>query len=208
MYNALTPKSFGARLANIDYRDGDRPMLSRVGFFIEDVGDVARRNGTSEVRAGERIPLAWLSPADGARYGLFQHMLANHDWSMRAGPPGDSCCHNAKLIGTAAPGQTVPVPYDFDYSGFVDAPYAEPPSQLRLSNVRQRQYRGYCAHSPQGLEAAREMVAARPRMVAAITQTPGLSTRLQSSAIAFIDKFYAEIASDSGTAAVLRKCVN
>src|SRR5205085_6478455 len=78
MYNLLSPKSFRVRLANIDYRDANgRPTVSRVGFFIEDLGDVGRRNGLKETRAGERFPVPDLSPADAGRYALFQHMISN-----------------------------------------------------------------------------------------------------------------------------------
>ena len=52
------------------------------------------------------VPVTISSPADAARFALFQHMIANHDWSMRAGPEGDDCCHNAELIGPLAPGAT------------------------------------------------------------------------------------------------------
>src|SRR5579884_3098230 len=46
LYNKMTEQSFRARLANIDYRDEDgRPYISRVGFFLEDFSDVAKRNG-------------------------------------------------------------------------------------------------------------------------------------------------------------------
>ena len=45
LYNLMTPLSFRARLANIDYLDeAGRPYISRVGFFIEDFDDVAKRN--------------------------------------------------------------------------------------------------------------------------------------------------------------------
>ena len=58
LYNQMTPLSFRARLAQIDYvEDNGRPVTSRYGFFIEDLGDVARRNGMSEARVGARIPV-------------------------------------------------------------------------------------------------------------------------------------------------------
>ena len=64
MFNVLTPRSFRVRLANIDYRDADgRPIVSRVGYFIEDLSDVAKRNGTSETHAPERIPATDLNSA-------------------------------------------------------------------------------------------------------------------------------------------------
>ncbi len=37
------------------------------------------------------------------------------------------------------------VPYDFDSSGLVNAHYAAPPEGLRVRNIRQRLYRGFCA---------------------------------------------------------------
>ncbi|HEY6048143.1 MAG TPA: hypothetical protein VIV07_03755 [Sphingomicrobium sp.] len=209
MYNVLTPHSFNVRLANIDYRDADgRPIISRVGYFIEDLSDVARRNGLKPTHAPDRIPVPDLSPADAGRYALFQHMLANHDWSMRAGPAGEDCCHNAELIGPLAPGQTIVVPYDFDFSGFVSAPYATPPDELRISSVRQRFYRGYCVHNPDVLAAARQMRAARPQLIAAITSTPGLDSGSQSRAISFLDGFFSQIATDADVdQRILKHCL-
>src|SRR4029079_18671791 len=56
MYNVLTPHSFRVRLANVDYRGADgRPIVSRIGYFIEDLGDVAKRNGTKETHAPDRF---------------------------------------------------------------------------------------------------------------------------------------------------------
>jgi hypothetical protein len=209
MYNLLTPHSFRVRLANIDYRDeSGRPLVSRVGYFLEDLGDVAQRNGTKQTHAPEMIPAADLSSPDAARYGLFQHMIANHDWSMRAGPAGSDCCHNAELIGPLGPGTAIPIPYDFDFSGFVSAPYATPPDALHIASVRQRVYRGYCIHNADALVVARQMREARPQLIAAISSTPGLEQRTQARAIAFLDGFFADIASDDAVnAKLLRRCV-
>jgi hypothetical protein len=210
IYNILTQHSFRAKLADIDYRDDSgRPIVSRVGFFLEDLGDVAHRNGMREAHGPERIPVADLSPPDAARYALFQHMLANHDWSMRAGPVGKACCHNAELIGALAPGRTIPVPYDFDFSGFVDPPYATPPAELDLSDVRERLYRGYCIHNADAVGAARQMRDARPQILAVLTQVPGLEPRTQARAATYLNGFFADIGSDADlNARVLKRCVN
>ncbi|MEO7634182.1 MAG: hypothetical protein ABIS38_00870 [Sphingomicrobium sp.] len=208
MFNQLGPRSFRVRLAQIDYRDSaGRPSLTRAGFLIEDLGDVARRNGTRETRAGERIPVADLSPLEAARYGLFQHMIANHDWSMRAGPAGDNCCHNAELIGPLGPGSVIPLPYDFDFSGLVGAPYATPPDVLGISDVRQRLYRGYCLHNGAALAAAREMRAQRPQMLGVLAQVPGLAPATQARATAFLERFFADIATDDGVAKTVKRCI-
>jgi hypothetical protein len=209
MYNVLTPRSFQVRLANIDYRNTDgRPIVARAGFFIEDLDDVAKRNGTRELHAPDRIPVADLSPPDAARYALFQHMIANHDWSMRAGPVGEDCCHNAKLIGTLGPGTVIPIPYDFDFSGLVSASYAQPPEELRIGSVRQRYYRGYCSHNPQAAAEAARMRAQRPAMLAALAQVPGLEERTRSRAVSFLDGFFADIATDASVSSkITGRCV-
>jgi hypothetical protein len=208
MYNLLTPRSFLVRLADIDYRDSSgRPIVSRVGYFLEDLSDVARRNGLKQTHARTMIPASDLSPIDAARYALFQDMIANHDWSMRAGPAGKTCCHNAELIGPLGPGTTIPIPYDFDFSGFVDAPYATPPDELHISSVRQRVYRGYCADNAQAIEVARQMRDARPQLMAAITSTPGLEPQRAARAIRFLDGFFADIETDDAVSArLLRRC--
>ena len=208
MLNQLTPRSFQVRLASIDYRDANgHSMGSHYGFFVEPLKDVARRNGLRVTHAQNMIPLADLSAVDSARYALFQHMIANHDWSMRAGPAGKDCCHNAELIGSVAPGATVPIPYDFDYSGLVAAPYAVPPAQIKITSVKQRFYRGYCAHNAEAIAVARQMRAARPQIVGVLAQTPGLSPRMQSRASGFLDGFFADIATDQDvTSKVLKRC--
>jgi hypothetical protein len=210
MYNLLTPRSFRARLADIDYREADgRAIVSRIGFFLEDLSDVGHRNGMREVHGGERIPLSNLSAPDAGRYALFEHMIGNHDWSMRAGPPGDDCCHNARLIGVAAAGQTIPVPYDFDFSGLVDPPYAFPPAELQLQDVRERLYRGYCMHNADAMTAARQMRSERPRIIAVLSQVPGLDGRTQSRAASYLNGFFADIGTDADLGSrVLNRCVN
>ena len=209
MYQQLSPLSFRVRLAEVDYRQEDgRPYVQRLGFFLEDTGDVAKRNGLKELHAPERIPVAVLSPRDSARYALFQHMIGNHDWAMRAGPKGEDCCHNAKLIGASglAPGAVVPVPYDFDFSGLVNAPYATPPDELRITDVRQRVYRGYCAHKGEAAAVAAQMRALRPQLLATLAATPGLEPRTAGKAQSYLDGFFRQVATDADVAALLKRC--
>ena len=209
LYNLLTPRSFRVRLANITYQGDDgRPIAQRAAFFIEDLKDVAKRNASRETHAPPLIAIGELSPADAARYAMFQHMIANHDWSMRAGPQGDECCHNAKLIGAEGPGTVIPIPYDFDYSGFVGAPYATPPDQLGIHDVHQRFYRGYCSHNAYALAAAQQMRAARPQMLAALSETPGLDPKTVRKAANYLEGFFADIATDASTGGkILNRCL-
>lgn len=209
LYNALTPLSFRARLAQIDYRDtAGAPIVSRYGFFIEDIDDVAKRNGLQAPRLGERFPVARLSPTDAARFAVFQYMIGNLDWAMQAGPPGDSCCHNSRPLSQAGGDRIMPVPYDFDFSGLVNAPYATPPSSVPVSNVRQRRYRGLCRHNGEAKAAFAEFRAKAPELRQNLSAVPSLNTGARSRALAYLDSFFKEIATDqSAESKLLRTCL-
>lgn len=211
MFNALSPASFRVRLAQIDYvDDSGKPVTTRYGFFIEDLRDVARRNGMQQARLPQRISETSLSQRHAALYALFQHMIANHDWSMRAGPAGEECCHNSQMISPAqgVAAGAIPIPYDFDFSGLINTPYATPPDLLKLSSVRQRQYRGYCIHNNAALAAAVQFRAAKPAILAALYETPGLEERTKARAAAFLEGFFADIATDESLRSkVLRSCL-
>jgi hypothetical protein len=209
IFNLISPASFRARLASIDYVEADgKPIASRWGFFIEDLDDAARRNGMAQARVGDRVAATQLQAKQAARVALFQYMIGNLDWSMRAGPAGEGCCHNGRLI--VAPGSTalVPVPYDFDYSGLVDAPYAVPPENFKVDSVRERSYQGYCRLNGEAVAAAAEFRALRPSIEGLFGQIPGMTDKSRNRARAFLAEFYSDIATnESLQAKVLKKCV-
>jgi len=74
--------------------------------------------------------------------------------------------------------------------------------------VRQRVYRGYCIHNAQAAVVAAQMRAARPQMMAMIAETPGLIDKTRARAAAFVDQFFALIATDADTQSkVLKRCL-
>ena len=208
MFNLISPYSYRARLAEVDYVEPDgRPLVTRYGFFIEDTDDMARRNGLQQARTGDRVPSVQLDPRQAGRVAMFQYMIGNLDWSMRAGPQGEGCCHNGRLLSGNGPYYT-PVPYDFDYSGLVDAPYAVPPDGFKISNVKSRVYQGYCRHNAEALTAAREMRAQRSAIEAVLSQVPGMDSRTRGKALGYLARFFEDIATDASVQAkVLKSCV-
>ncbi len=209
IFNLLSPTSYRVRSATVDYAESSgKVSISRWGFFIEPLDDAAKRNGLTEARVGDRILASQLEPLQAGRVALFQYMIGNLDWSMRAGPKGEVCCHNSHLM--AGPGgKFVPVPYDFDYTGLVDAPYAIPPKGIGARNVRQRVYRGYCVHNQGTLAAATEFRARRPAIEALFGQIAGMEERTRSKALAYLRGFFDQIASDELVRSqILKECLN
>jgi hypothetical protein len=205
LYNLMTPLSFRARLAKIDYLDeSGRPYISRVGYFLEDFSDVAKRNGLDQAHMPSLIPLSQIDPETGARLAVFEYMISNYDWAMRAGPQGTECCHNTRLATDRQGGIVRPVPYDFDYSGLVDAPYAVEPEGVPISSVRQRLYRGYCVHIAQARTIAAQVSARRAEFLVSFAGVPGLEPKEQAKAADYLKGFFADL--DSGK--IFKNCTN
>ena len=199
LLNVITPQSLYVRMAAIDYVEADsgKTDIARFGFFIEDTDDAAKRNDMKEIDTPD-IDVAQLDPSAAARYALFQYMIGNLDWSMHNGPDGDDCCHNTKLVGATKETQSglIPVPYDFDYSGLVDAPYAVAPPELRLRSVRTRRYRGFCAHNNEARAEAAAIRGMAPALYAAVEAVPELNDRNKRSTSKYLDAFFENIETD------------
>ena len=212
LYRALTPESFDVRLAKIDYfgKDG-RALTTRLGFFIEDFNDVAKRNGQKRLRGVGRISPSQLDAAAAARYAVFEYMISNLDWAMTAGPAGEDCCHNARLMGpkgaTGAPTGLIPVPYDFDYAGLVNAPYAVPPDGINVANVKVRRYRGFCAHNEEAKAFLAQIPTLRASLLAVLDGTPQLEDRTRRNAAGYLGDFFEEAGSPSKVANLMKVCL-
>jgi hypothetical protein len=213
LYRDLTPDSFNVRLAKIDYTGKDgRALSTRLGFFIEDVDDVARRNGQERLKGVRRISAAQLDAAAAARYAVFEYMISNLDWAMTAGPAGADCCHNARLMGaegaSGASTGLIPVPYDFDYAGLVNAPYAVPPDGFRVASVKVRRYRGFCAHNEEAKTFLAQISTRRAALMAILSETPQLEDKTRRNAAAYLGDFFDEAGSPSKVADLLKVCLH
>ena len=199
LYNQLTDKSLKVRLARIRYVDAGKLVAERMGFFIEDIDDAGRRLGMKKVEASG-IRTSALNREDAARLTLFQYMIGNLDWDMTHGPTPNECCHNSKLLGppSDAREQITPVPYDFDYSGLVNAPYAVPPTIIPIQRVTQRYYRGLCSHSEETRRQVAEFISARGRLEAELGRIPGLDRSVRASMENFLSGFFADVATPEG----------
>jgi hypothetical protein len=138
IYQLLTPYGHTPRGLQITYVDAanNRAKTTRYAFFIDERADVAARNNSALLKA-KGATGSDLDPYHRALMGVFEYMIGNTDFFV-------SELHNVFLVGTPQ-GETIPIPYDFDYSGAVNSAYATPNPVLGIKNVRQRLFRGFCA---------------------------------------------------------------
>lgn len=201
MNNLLTEYSFRVRPLEVTYVDSESGKSDdpRFAFLIEDDSDVAKRNDLKKVRVPKIYP-SGLDPQQSALMSLFQYMIGNVDWAALMGPDPNECCHNVKLIGPEPLEEgdlVIPLPYDFDSSGLVNAKYAAPNEGLPIRSVTDRLYRGYCAHN-EGLEAARQNILGQEAAIRMLVDDESrLGDRTKRTASKYLDKFF-ETARDDG----------
>jgi hypothetical protein len=206
-FNLLTDQSFRVRLARITYIDteGKRDSLTRYAFLIEDAEQLAARHGWQLLEVPVVPPYQEDQPSL-TLFEVFQFMIGNTDWDPFSAVEGENCCHNAYLIGTMA-GPVIPIPYDFDWSGVIDAPYARPDPMLGIRSVRQRRYWGVC-RPPEEIGAVFPLFNDQRAAIYDMWQGQGdLEERKLRRTIEYFDEFY-EIINDFGKAnrEMVREC--
>lgn len=192
--NLLTDTSLRIRPVSVTYYDSERgrELVTKPGFLIEDEERFADRLGVVPVSL-ERIDVARYDPATLMLLETFQYFIGNTDWSAAAGPAGQPCCHNVVPFARAD-GVLLPVPYDFDSSGIVGAPYPLPDERLPIRSVRQRLYRGPCRELATLQPVFDRFIEQRAAIAALFTPAAGLNARSATSAGSYVDEFYSIIA--------------
>ena len=187
--NLLTHASYRVRLLRITFRDIGRidDDIRLHAFLLEPASQLAQRLGGRELELPE-VALDWMDGDHMALVYVFQYLVGNFDWSLVRPHKEKTCCHNGTLVETDA--KILYVPYDFDLSGFVNAPYAYPPPELRIDKVTQRLYRGFCTERDTLKKALHTVVSSRQEIAALIESLPVLSDKNKSSRMSYLDQFF------------------
>jgi len=184
VFNAVTDSSFRVRLAHMTYVDPARhDTVTRYGFLIESDTALAQRISATPVRA-DNVYDPMTDPSYMTFVAVFQYMIGNTDWSVWKR-------HNIAIFQKAAePRALLAVPYDYDFSGAVNAPYAAPPEQLKLVSVRQRVYRGFCQPDSILARVLTRFRVVKDSIYAAVRAVPDLPERDVRNVLGYLDDFY------------------
>ena len=187
MYNLITPNSFKARLVKVKLDDskGKKGTAPFYGMLLEEVQDMAERNGSISVK--RKLRPEQTETSSFLTMAVFEYMIGNTDWSVQY-------LQNIKLISADSNSVPITVPYDFDMSGIVNSPYAAPAEELNMRSVRERRYRGYCIQDMKTFDKTIELFNSRKKDIYSIlTNCPLLDEKYKKSTIKFLDEFYATI---------------
>ena len=202
MFEPITEYYFNTRLTAIDFTDLSNKKVSHValkGFFIEDDDVVAKRHG-GKIKETKVLPQL-LDTANALRHDLFQYMIANTDVSTLF-------MHNAKImdIENGKTHKYIPLTYDFDMAGFVNAPYAEANEMLGISSVRERLYRGFCRDQATTQRIRKEIISKEQAIMGALkAYESSFQPKDYAGMVKYMEEFFVTM-KDDGKFATSIKC--
>ena len=182
--NLLSDVSFRVQLAEITYIDtsGQNAPKTRVGFLLEDEDALADRLGGTLTEPSGLLPNQFVMDQIGLMY-IFQYMVGNVDWATGAS-------HNVLVLTRGE--EHFPIPYDFDWTGLVDAPYAAPNrlTQEFHDTVRERVYWGICMPGIDYAGLFARFNEQRAAILALAEGAVGLSKPNADSAVEYLTEFF------------------
>lgn len=192
LYNVLTDHSFRTQLAKVKYIDSNDhfPDQEKYAFIIENNKEMAARL-SGELLSSKTYQLKAINEENYNLLALFQYMVGNTDWNL-------SRQHNIKLVLPKEEEIPVAVPYDFDYSGLVNANYAVPHANLPIAHVRERffQWRG---KDPVGLNPAIERLKEKKNQLFEVCRLlPMMEEGHRQDAIAYLESFFSILEDPEG----------
>jgi hypothetical protein len=120
------------------------------------------------------------------RLALFNYMIGNYDWSL----PGQ---HNVKVfkilvVDTLQLG--IAIPYDFDWTGLVNADYAVPAENVGTKSVRERVFTGICRSREVYQKDLEIFLEKKEEFYRAINEFPYLNQRTKKDITVYLDGFF------------------
>ena len=194
IYERLMPYHFRTKLIDVRWKDTGRRRSRDYqvkAFMLEDIDETARRYHSKEIK--RMIPPQQQDDTTAVGLAYFEFLIANTDFSMRGR-------HNIKLLFKE--GRILPIPFDFDLSGMVNASYAEVSGirniSKRIDDVTQRAYKGYLRDEGVMQAMRQYFLEQKDDVLSVIMAHEGLfrDTRTTGTMIQFVTDFYKILEND------------
>lgn len=190
MYNQMTDLSLKVRLVKIRYFDTGRgkEIFEKYSFFIEEKEHLAERNNVFE--KDKFLTPYSLNRENSKRVSIFEYIIGNKDWFY-------TTRHNVIIMQpfdtTLAP---YAVPYDFDFSGLVNADYTKPKDVADELLSERRVYKGICCTSEEFNEVFQYFKDLRPAFESIVNNMELISKFNRKQILTYIKYFYTIIEND------------
>lgn len=188
MYSAMTDTSFRVRLLTVNYIDSEkrRKPFTQFGFFIEPTQMLAGRTNSVEIES-RALNQKTIYPHMIDRVAIFNYMIGNFDWAV----PNQHNIKTFKPLVFESVYLATAVPYDFDFTGLVDAEYAVPDDKITgTTSIRERIFLGVCRSREVYQKDLDEFLEKKDEFYGLINEFPYLNAKQKKNMIYYLDTFY------------------
>jgi hypothetical protein len=184
LYNILSPQtSFRAQLVDLRYNCTSSGSRSRSwGVVLEDQETVSRRLNAEICDSCYGLDKDAFDQQSLNRVTLFQYMIGNADYSLIQN-------RNIEILKHSETAQHLIAPFDFDFSGVVNASYAVPNTDYNQKRVRDRFYLGNSSDEELA-ETIEYFIAKKPEIMDFINDFKLLSRTSRKDIQAYLQSFY------------------
>lgn len=204
LYQHFSSLSFKVKLLHLTtINTGGKKEKSNTSyaFLIEEPDDLAKRSQLMYLDNVKTASVSSVEEQNMAAVTVFQYMIGNTDWSIAG-------THNFKLMKANDPlkQKALAVPYDFDYSGLVNAPYAVPSENFGIDNVRTRLFRCPCYSKEVFQKTVDLFLSKKSEVMTTVSGFQYLSDSGRKDMTSYINSFYKQLESKDAVNYFLKNC--
>jgi hypothetical protein len=186
-YQQISPLSYRSKLLKITYQDTKSvDKIVGMAILLEDKSSFEKRHDLSEMKDSFNLPRSNFDDNNFRTHGLFQYLIGNVDWST-------AISKNMDIYKSKENGKMFIVPYDFDFSGFVNVSYAVPNKDYNQKKIRDRLLLEADESDSLYQSEIQKFIALKPSFIDLIKKQKGLEMDVKIDLENYIHSFYDNI---------------
>jgi hypothetical protein len=184
LWELVSPYYLKTQLIRLHYQnaDGTEAHETSPAFLVENTEELCNRINAREYM-NKVISKGAVDRQPFLRLCLFEFMIGNTDWYI----PNR---HNIEFLGVPGYKLLVTVPYDFDYSGLVNAPYAIANEGVKVENVSVRFYQGWCHTEAEVRGQLQVFLDQKEKILAMPSRIQGMNEKSIRLCVEYLQGFY------------------
>jgi len=189
LYRTVSPEAaFRTRLLTVTYvNTADGSTTTSYAILIEDTDELEDRLAADNCKECFNRPQELFNNAE--KVALFQYMIGNADYSF--------VMHRNMKLMEQTDGTFTAVPYDFDYSGFVNPTYGRPDAKLGQQRMTDRVWKWEFTNEPALAAARGQFLHQKDALMAQVDNFTELSEDSRKEINKYLRSFFRELKSNS-----------
>lgn len=186
-YQLISPLSYKVKLLKITYQDtkSDNKIVG-MAILLEDKSTFEKRSDLKELKDSFSIHRSNFDDTNFRTHALFQYMIGNLDWST-------AIVKNLDIYKSKEGEKLFIVPYDFDFSGFVNVAYAVPNKDFKQKKVRDRLLLEPDESDVLYKNEIKKLIELKPEFIALIRKQKGINMEIKIDLEQYILSFYNQL---------------